>query len=82
MKRTINLRVDEQIFLMLNQIAKELNTTKTEIIKKSIESFYKSLRKDKNDLLKFAGILKEKEAEKMLKEIKRDRNNKDIELDI
>ncbi len=82
MKKAVNIRLDERVVFTLNQLSKELNITKTEIIEKAIEMFSKNRLKKKNKLLEFAGILKKKEAENMLKEIKNSKNIKEFELDI
>ena len=82
MKKAVNIRLDERIVFTLNQLSKELNITKTEIIEKAIEMFSENRLKKKEKLLEFVGILKNKEAENMLKEIKNSKNIKEIELDI
>jgi predicted transcriptional regulator len=80
MKRPVNLRLDENIIVTLNQLAKELNTTKTEVIESALKLFSKTKQKERNQLLEFAGILKNNEANKMLNDIQTNKNSKDFEI--
>ncbi len=41
MKRAVNLRLEESVIITLNQLSKELHTTKTDIVEKSISFFSK-----------------------------------------
>ena len=43
MKKSISLRIDEDIFEMLNEYAAELNKTKTFLIEKAIENYFDKL---------------------------------------
>ena len=78
MKRAVNIRLDESIIVILNQLSNELNTTKTEIMEKALKLFSKIKQKEKNKLLEFAGILKNNEANKLLNDIETNKNNKDF----
>jgi len=78
MKKTIKLNLEENIILMLNQLANELHTTKSSIIEKALNTFYKQQKE--NDLSKFAGILDSKEADKILSEIKANKNTKEFTI--
>jgi len=82
MKKAVNLRLDEKIILALEQLSKELNTTKTNIVENALNLYLKVKQKERNNLLQFAGILKENEAEKMLDTIQKDKNSKNIEIDL
>jgi len=82
MKKAVNLRLDEKIILALEQLSKELNTTKTNIVENALNLYLKVKQKEQNNLLQFAGILKENEAEKMLDTIQKDKNSKNIEIDL
>ena len=82
MKKAVNLRLDENIILTLNKLSKELNTTKTDIVEKALKLFAKTKQKECNSLLQFAGILKDNEAQKMLKCIKEDKNSKDFKISL
>jgi len=77
MKKTIKLNLEENIILMLNQLANELHTTKSSIIEKAL-MFYKQQKE--NDLSKFAGILDPKEADKILSEIKTNKDTKEFTI--
>lgn len=80
MKKVVNIRLDENILITLEKLSKDLNTTKTDIIEKSIQFFSK--QKKQNNLLKFAGILDDKQADEILKNIQDSKNSKDFSLDI
>jgi len=80
MKRAVNIRLDEQIIYILNQLTQELQATKTEIIERAIELFRKENQIKQNNLLQFAGSLKSSEADKMLQDIQESKNSKDFEL--
>jgi len=80
MKRAVNIRLDEQIIYILNQLTQELQTTKTEVIERAIELFRKENQIKQNNLLQFAGSLKSSEADRMLQSIQESKNSKDFEL--
>jgi len=80
MKRAVNIRLDERVIYILNQLTEDLKTTKTEVIERAIELFRKENQIKQNNLLQFAGALKSSEADKMLQDIKASKNSKDIEL--
>jgi len=82
MKRAVNLRLEESIILTLNQLANELNTTKTEVIEKALKLFAKKNKQKQNDLLQFAGILKNNEANNLLRDIQNNKNSKEFELNL
>ena len=82
MKRAVNLRLDESMILTLNQLANELNTTKTEVIERALKLFSKTKQKEQNTLLHYAGILKNNEADHWLDVIKNDKNHKDFALNL
>ena len=80
MKRAVNLRLEESVIITLNQLSQELHTTKTEVIEKAIEFFSKQNNLKSNELLQFAGKLKNNDADNMLQTISNDKNSKDFEL--
>lgn len=80
MKKAVNIRLDESVIYMLNQLADELQTTKTEVIEKAISFFSKQNEIKHNNLLQFAGKLKNSEADDILQNIKDSKNSKDFEL--
>ena len=82
MKRAVNLRLEESIIITLNQLANELNTTKTEVIEKALKLFSKTKQKEQNNLLQFAGILKNNEANNLLNDIQDNKNSKEFELNL
>jgi len=82
MKRAVNLRLEENVIVTLNQLTKELHTTKTDIIEKAIKFFSKQNNLQHNQLLEFAGKLKANDADNILHTIIESKNSKDFELDL
>jgi hypothetical protein len=82
MKRAVNLRLEENVIATLNKLTEELHTTKTEVIEKAISFFSKQNDLKHNQLLEFAGKLKNNDADKMIQSIAEGKNSKDFELDI
>ena len=80
MKRAVNIRLDEQVIYVLNQLTKELKTTKTEVIERAIELFSKENKIKQNTLLQFAGTIKVSEADAMLEAIQEDKSSKDVDF--
>lgn len=81
MRRAVNIRLDESMILLLDRLSSELETTKTEIIERSIRLFSKQKNRKKDDLLQFAGVLQDTEANRLLEDIKTSRVSKDFSLD-
>lgn len=82
MKRAVNLRLEENVIITLDQLTKELYTTKTEVVEKAISLFSKKNNLKQNILLQYAGKLKDSEADKILLNMQNDKNIKDFELDL
>ena len=82
MKRAVNLRLEESVIITLNQLAQELNTTKTEVIENAISFFSKQNNLKHNQLLQFAGTLTNSSADSILRSITNDKNSKDFELEL
>ena len=82
MKKAMNARLDENTFLLVEQLVNELHLTKTEILKRSIQLFSKQNLKTKSPLLQFAGTLSDKEADLMISDIEHSKVSKDFSLDI
>jgi hypothetical protein len=82
MKKAVNLRLEERVIVLLNQLSEEFHTTKTEIVEKALERFSNESRKKKNHLMMFAGKLGSKDAEAMLQAIRSDKDHKDFSLDL
>ena len=82
MKRAVNLRLEENIILTLNELSQELHTTKTEIIEKALKLFAKTRQKEQNTLLKYAGVLKNNEANNLLDDIQNNKDSKEFELNL
>jgi len=82
MKRAVNLRLEESVILTLNKLTEELHTTKTEVIERAISFFSKQNDLKHNQLLQFAGKLKNNDADKILQNIVNDKSSKDFELNL
>jgi len=82
MKKSVNMRLDENIIILVESLSKEFNTTKTDIVQSAIKLFYKQKKREKNRLIKYAGILDNKEADKIIKSIKDNKSSKDFSLDL
>jgi len=82
MKRAVNIRLEESVIYTLNQLSEELHSTKTEVIEKAIEFFSKQNHLKQNQILQFAGKLKNSDAESILDSIETSKNSKDFELDL
>jgi predicted transcriptional regulator len=82
MKKAVNLRLEERIIALLNNLSEEFHTTKTEIVEKAIERFSKESRQKKSNLMDFAGKLGSKEADNMLEAIRSDKDRKEFSLDL
>ena len=82
MKTAVNVRLEENIILTLEQLSKELKTTKTDIIEKAIKFFSQKNTTPQNDLLQYAGILDKKESLSMIDSINSDKNSKEFALDL
>ena len=76
-----NIALDNRLLATIASLAKQLKTTKEEIIKNAIASYAEKAQK-KNQLMSFAGILDEDEADDMLDAIYQNRKNKDTEIQL
>ena len=65
---------------MIYFIGGVINTTKTDVIEKALKLFSTTKQKEKNNLLQFAGILNNNEANNFIDIIQNDKNNKNFEL--
>jgi 6-pyruvoyl-tetrahydropterin synthase len=73
-----NLVLDNKILNTISSLAKQLKTTKEDIVKKAVNNYAKKINQ-KNRLMEFAGILEEEEADEILSTIYNNRRNKNIE---
>lgn len=80
MKQAANFRLDETVVTVINVLAKDLHTTKTDVIEKAVMQFASSLQKKRNGLIQFAGSLDANDAEAMLSSIQKDKDSKDIDV--
>ena len=82
MKQAVNFRLDESTLTKIEVLAKDLHTTKTDIIEKAVEQFATSTANRRNALMQFAGSLTATDADSMLSAIQVDKNSKDIDLQL
>jgi hypothetical protein len=80
MKQAVNFRLDEVTLTTIDVLAKDLHTTKTDIIEKAVEQFATSTANRRNALMQFAGSLTAKDADSMLSAIQMDKSSKDVDL--
>ena len=73
-----NLVLDNKILDTISSLARQLKTTREDIVKKAVNNYAKKINQ-KNRLMEFAGMLEEKEADEILSTIYNNRHNKDIE---
>jgi len=82
MKTAVNVRLEENIVVTLDQLSKEFNTTKTDIIEKAIKFFSQKNTTPQNNLLKFAGTLDKNESQSIINSINSSKNSKEFALGI
>ena len=69
MKKMVTFRMNEDVLLLIDELAKEYETTKVHIVENAVKT-YANLKKFKNkDLLKYVGKIEEKDLKKMRKNI-------------
>lgn len=79
-KRPANFRLSHQAMLILIRLEEKLHTSKTAVVEKALEYYADQKLKLRNNLMRYAGILSEKESNTMLSIIKNDRRNKNIKV--
>ena len=75
----MNFKFNHHTIAILAMLEKRLHTSKTAIIEKALQLYAKKELLGQKLILRFAGILSDKEADSMLITIKSSRHNKDIE---
>ncbi|KJV06070.1 hypothetical protein [Methylocucumis oryzae] len=79
MKQAVNFRLDETTLTTIAVLAKDLQTSKTDIIEKAVMQFAASRLNRKNVLMQFAATLAADEADAILDAIQADKSSKDID---
>ena len=65
MKKTVTFRMNEEIVILINELAVEYETTKVHIVENAVKT-YANLKKFHNkDLLKFIGKIDKNDIKKM-----------------
>lgn len=80
MKQTMNFRLSKSAATALTLLEKKLHSSKTAIVEEALIFYAKKKLTQQNQLLKFAGMLNEREGEQMLEAIQSNKHNKDIEV--
>ena len=75
------MMVEDDILLTVNKIADQLKMSQQEIFKQAVADYVKKLNR-RQELLAFAGILEESEADDLLETIQHSRINKKIEFEL
>lgn len=80
MKSSYTYRLTENTIDTLTKLSEELNTSKTNIIEESVKYYARTFENkvNKHPLSRFVGVLTDKEAEKMKKDISISRKSKDL----
>ncbi len=75
--------MNEHTIGLLEKLSHDLATTKTDIVEQSITRFFQKNTTEKNDMLRFAGLLDSTQADTMLADIAENRDSKRIkELEV
>lgn len=82
MKQMVNFRLDSKSIATLVLLEKELHASKTAILEQALLYFAKIKLPERDSLLKFAGTLREKDADEMLEIITENKHNKEILVDL
>lgn len=80
MRQATNFRLDESVINTITVLAKDLHTTKTNVIEEAVIHYAASLKTKRNALLQFAGALDVNEADVMLDKLQRDKDSKDLDI--
>jgi hypothetical protein len=80
MKQVMNFRLSSEAVSILALLKEELHASKTDIIEDALRFYAKKKLAQEQPLLKFAGILNEKESQTMLSVIRSSRKNKKREI--
>ena len=65
MKKTVTFRLNEEVLILIDHLAKEYDTTKTHIIENAVKTFANLKKFHNKDILKFAGKIDSKDIKKM-----------------
>ncbi len=78
----MNFRLNSRTVARLSTLSKELHLSKTDVLEKAIDFYAKKQMRSQSDLMKFAGILSEEDANKMQSAIRESRHNKDEDVEL
>jgi len=82
MKRAMNFRLSSRATTALLRLEKKTHESKTTIVERALQLYEKEEFLKKDDILEYAGILNEKDADKLLSLINNSKHNKDIETEL
>ena len=82
MRQASNYRLEESVIKTIDLLAKDLHTTKTNVIEEAVRFYAASLKNKRNALLQFAGSLAASDADAILADIQHDKNSKEIDFSL
>lgn len=83
MKQPRNFRLSKQANTVLNNLASQLQLSKTEIVERALLRYYERKKNEPiSPLMEFAGILSESDADDMLSSIHENRQSKDDDIEL
>lgn len=80
MKQVVNFRLNSKAISVLSLLEEKLHTSKTSVVEMALLEFAKKNLIKQNNLLEFAGVLSDSEADNMLSDIKTSKHNKKKEI--
>lgn len=78
MKQAMNFRLSLQTIAILTALEQRLHKSKTAVVEEALSRYANEQIHTPSDLLEFAGLLSEKEADTMLNTIQAHKHNKKI----
>jgi len=82
MKQAMNFRLSNQVISILSMLEQETHSSKTAIVEKALQYYAKKKLANQNNILQYAGILGDKEADAMLALIQSNKHNKNVDFDL
>jgi len=82
MRQAINFRLNKEIIILLHSLEDALHTSRTAVVEQALRHYARKKLHAVPTLLEFAGILKEEDATRMLKNIRSNKHNKNIETEL
>ncbi len=80
MKQAVNFRLTNRAISTLCLLESKMHTSKTDIVEKALQFYAAKELSRQSELLGFAGILSDQEADAMLMVIRSNKNNKELKV--